>query len=74
MIILFIMLIPVVIISSAFVMIAIIAVEAEIEIGECVICGCNEPANGLDDEHCQIHWEAYCSEEWWETIAKLGDD
>ena len=51
----FITLIPAIIISYAFVMIAIIAVESEIEIGECVICDCHEPANGLDDRHCQIH-------------------
>jgi hypothetical protein len=35
---------------------------------ECPVCG--EPADGLDDEHCQKHWEALCSDAWWLAMSK----
>jgi hypothetical protein len=36
----------------------------------CPVCG--KPADGLDDEHCQEHWEALCSEAWWLAIAPVA--
>jgi len=32
---------------------------------------CNSQADGLDDIHCQIHWEAESSKVWWEMIKRL---
>lgn len=29
-------------------------------LAQCCEPGCQEPADGLDDEHCQMHWEAEC--------------
>lgn len=30
---------------------------------------CTNPADGLDDIHCQTCWEALCSESWWASVA-----
>lgn len=32
---------------------------------------CTEPADGLDDEHCQLHWEELCAKGWWEMINHI---
>lgn len=29
-------------------------------ISKCVNPGCDHPAKGLDDEHCQTCWESHC--------------
>lgn len=33
---------------------------------------CGKPADGLDDEHCQEHWEALCDKAWWDEVEALG--
>lgn len=30
---------------------------------------CTEPADGLDNQHCQLHWEELCAKSFWEMIA-----
>lgn len=30
---------------------------------------CQEPADGLDGTHCQLHWEALCALSWWAILA-----
>jgi hypothetical protein len=34
---------------------------------------CNELADGLDGEHCQVHWEKLCAESWWILIDSVSD-
>lgn len=33
---------------------------------------CNAPADGLDDIHCQMHWEELCNQGWWEMMEQSG--
>jgi hypothetical protein len=37
-------------------------------IAVCAHEGCDEPADGLDDVHCQEHWEALSDAMWWEQV------
>lgn len=30
---------------------------------------CDEEADGLDDKHCQLHWEEVADEGFWEYVA-----
>ena len=30
---------------------------------------CDEEADGLDDKHCQLHWEEVADEGFWEFVA-----
>jgi hypothetical protein len=36
---------------------------------QCLLC--SNPADGLDDEHCQDHWEEICNNGFWEMIQKM---
>ena len=35
---------------------------------------CNAPADGLDDIHCQEHWEQVCSDAWYEQIYEKTNE
>jgi hypothetical protein len=35
-------------------------------------CKCGKPAEWLD-EYCQMCWEDYCSETWWQMMVRLED-
>ena len=41
---------------------------AENEAKICCVDGCHAPADGLDDERCQEHWEQYSDRLWWEQL------
>ena len=36
-------------------------------------CKCGEPSDGWPDEMCQMCWERYCSEKWWDTIGSAAE-
>ena len=42
---------------------------------EAVKCKCGEPSDGWpgkdDGELCQMCWEAYCSETWWDAVIAI---
>lgn len=37
------------------------------------LCTCGEPADGLDDIHCQLCWERLCSDLWWQVVGGLQE-